>query len=189
MNKSLEDFTFKNHGTYPIEQIKNIVNSFTNEWFQNLDRQIAFKEHKTTLTYFLADYPLTWSPGEPYVGSINYPDSELWQLVLPLIHRLESLHDGRVGRVIFPKLKANTNITKHTDQGGYLSVVRRHHIAIVTEPNVRFIVGKDEKNLEPGVVWEINNMKMHRVINESEVDRIHLLVDIIPNKAIGNETV
>lgn len=188
MDKSKEPFTFKNHGTYDIEPIKGIISSFTDEWFQNTERQATFKEHKTTLTYFLAWYPLSWNPGEPYVGTISNPESKLWPHVLPLIQGLEKLHDGRVGRVILPKLEANTAITKHTDQGGYLSVVRRHHIAVITDPKVKFIVGQDEKYLEPGVIWEINNMKMHRVINDSSIDRVHLLIDIIPNKAIGNET-
>lgn len=189
MNKSLEDFTFKNHGKYNIEPIKCIINSFTEEWFQNIDRQTAFKEHRTTLTYFLAEYPLSWNPGDPYVGSITYPDSKLWGCVLPLVQKLEELHDGKVGRVILPKLKAGTNITKHIDQGGYLSVVRRHHIAVITDPDVKFVVGQDEKHLEPGVVWEINNMKMHRVLNDSKIDRVHLLIDILPNKAIYHETI
>jgi hypothetical protein len=189
MNKSLEDFTFKNHGTYPIEDIKETIDGFTDEWFQNLDRQTAFKEHSTTLTYFLAEYPLSWNPGEPYIGLVVNPNSRLWGQVLPLVSRLENIHEGKVGRVIVPRLKANTSITKHTDQGGYLSVVRRHHIAITTHPDVRFTVGKEEKYLEPGVIWEINNMKMHRAVNGSEIDRVHLLIDIIPNKAIENATI
>jgi hypothetical protein len=36
-----------------------------------------------------------------------------------------------------------------------------------------------------GECWEINNMQYHEVINDSEEDRIHLIIDIIPNEYIG----
>jgi aspartyl/asparaginyl beta-hydroxylase (cupin superfamily) len=36
--------------------------------------------------------------------------------------------------------------------------------------------------MKEGECWEINNNKIHRVANNSEMDRIHLTIDIIPNQ-------
>ena len=33
-----------------------------------------------------------------------------------------------------------------------------------------------------GECWEINNTRLHSVENNSDIDRVHLLIDIMPNK-------
>jgi aspartyl/asparaginyl beta-hydroxylase (cupin superfamily) len=48
-----------------------------------------------------------------------------------------------------------------------------------------FGVGDEEINMAVGDCWEINNSKIHYVNNYSEVDRIHLLVDILPVRELG----
>ena len=44
-----------------------------------------------------------------------------------VIDELESIHNGKIGKVMFVKLKAKNNIIKHWDSTEYLNVVRRHH--------------------------------------------------------------
>ena len=38
-----------------------------------------------------------------------------------------------------------------------------------------------------GECWEINNTRLHAVENNSKIDRIHLLIDIMPNIEIGKK--
>jgi hypothetical protein len=38
-----------------------------------------------------------------------------------------------------------------------------------------------------GECWEINNSRIHYVNNGSKIDRVHLLIDIMPNKEIGKK--
>ena len=43
-----------------------------------------------------------------------------------------------------------------------------------------FTVGEEEKNMRVGEMWEINNNdKSHSVINGSDIDRVHLILDYI----------
>jgi len=43
---------------------------------------------------------------------------------------------------------------------------------------VIFTVGGESKNLEEGYIWEIKNTeKIHSVINNGQIDRIHLIID------------
>ena len=52
--------------------------------------------------------------------------------------------------------------------------------------DVYFYVDDGVLNMLEGECWEINNMKSHEVINNSDEDRIHLMIDIIPNKYIND---
>jgi quercetin dioxygenase-like cupin family protein len=172
--------------TINVSNIKDLVNSLTGEqWLENTSRQTSFNNHSTTQTYFLADYFLGWEKNTAYESKIVHPESPLWEAVLPVVQMLEEYHDGRVGRVILPKLLAGGIISAHRDSGDYLEAVHRHHIAIVTNENVSFMVDDETINMREGEIWEINNNMIHEVENMSDQDRVHLLIDIIPNKFLA----
>jgi hypothetical protein len=109
-------------------------------------------------------------------------DRELYNIVLPIIGELERQHDGTHGRVFLAKLPAKKAITPHADWQEYLLVSRRNHIPVITNANVHFTVGDETKVMAAGEVWEINNSKVHSVVNDGEDDRVHLIIDIIPNE-------
>ncbi len=87
------------------------------------------------------------------------------------------------------KLPAGKNIDKHFDGGSYLSVAKRHHIPIITNNKVWFTIDGEKKHLAEGEIWEIDNTKEHEVQNLGDKDRVHLIVDIIPNMFIGKQYV
>jgi tetratricopeptide (TPR) repeat protein len=48
---------------------------------------------------------------------------------------------------------------------------------------VDFFVGGEKKNMRAGELWEINNGLAHAVENRSDQDRIHIIIDWMPNYA------
>ena len=62
---------------------------------------------------------------------------------------------------------------------------RRHHVPIITSEQTLFGVGTEKINMLEGECWEINNTRFHSVENDSDIDRVHLLIDIMPNSEIG----
>ena len=57
-------------------------------------------------------------------------------------------------------------------------MVNRVHLPIVTDDEVLFYVGGEERHLKEGEIFEINNHNdLHWVRNNSKIDRIHLLID------------
>ena len=185
MLKLNEVFKFKYHKNYDIDKIKNEILKIEEKWLEDTSRQELFEVHKETTTVFLADYPIDWKLYSGYAGTVRDPESLLWKLVEPIVKDLENIHGGKVGKVIFPKLSANKNISPHTDGGSYLGVVRRHHIPIITNKDVLFHIEDESLYMEVGECWEINNSKMHHVTNNSNEDRIHLIIDIVPEYCIG----
>ena len=55
------------------------------------------------------------------------------------------------------------------------------HIPIITNDKVVFAVGGQEKYMQVGELWEINNELVHTVANHGDEDRIHLIIDWVPN--------
>jgi len=86
-------------------------------------------------------------------------------------------------------LPSRSIIGPHVDnQDAYFDLVKRTHLAIISDDEVRFIVGGEDKNIKEGEIFEINNNeKLHEVKNNSEIDRIHLLTDWLTIKGERNE--
>jgi len=85
---------------------------------------------------------------------------------------------SRLGRVMIVNLKPGGVITSHIDEGLYAASYRRFHLPLVTNPNVRFTVGNVTRHLKEGLLYEILNKQLHSVINDSDEDRLHLIMDM-----------
>ncbi len=179
-----DSFNFIKYKNFNVDKIKSIIEKFSEEWHINTARQNRSETHKHTLSYQIYEADLHWDKSKPYVVDQKSYNQELIDLLEPIILDLERSHNGKRGQVLLIKLPAGSTIRRHTDSGDYLMLARRHHIPIITSSNTVFGVGDEEINMGVGECWEINNSKTHYVTNYSEVDRIHLLVDIMPSKEL-----
>jgi len=85
-------------------------------------------------------------------------------------------------QVAFTKLPGKKIISPHTDCSSKCSYPHRIHVVIKSDSNVIFYINKIAHNFKEGEIVEINNMEEHGVINDSNEDRIHLLIDLINSK-------
>ena len=104
-------------------------------------------------------------------------------------------------RVRFMKIKANSGIGKHSDRidkdfGIEDGNIIRIHVPIRTNGQVEFYLweGKEKlvNYLEVGHYYYVDVRAPHAVTNNSDVDRIHLVIDVYVNdeirKLLGVET-
>ena len=104
-------------------------------------------------------------------------------------------------RVRFMKIKANSGIGKHSDRidkdfGIEDGNIIRIHVPIRTNDQVEFYLweGKEKLTnyLEVGHYYYVDVRAPHAVTNSSDVDRIHLVIDVYVNveirKLLGIET-
>lgn len=182
INKSEENFNYKFHGQFDVSEISKCLNSYSDKWLRRA--RDGFSETKS---FFVYDHPIIWSVKEDFKPKIIDKNKEMQDLLKPLISHLEAIHDGKVGKCLFVKLPAGENVDAHVDKMNYLGVVRRHHVAIETNDQVLFFIDNEPKNMKVGECWEINNNRNHAVKNLGQTDRIHLLIDIMPNKFINND--
>jgi len=165
-------------GKIKINNIKNIVNSFNDELWNNFSfRQKTFEVHKETKTI-----PLIFDTDFRLKDPTYLNEYEIFKNEFKLLkNKLTKIYGkGFIIRAILVMLKSNSKIDRHIDSGESLSVCHRVHIPIITNKNVLFEIDNEIKNLKEGEMWEINNSeKIHSVVNNSDADRIHLIVDWI----------
>jgi hypothetical protein len=83
-----------------------------------------------------------------------------------------------LGRVSLIRLLAGKVINQHIDFGAYYQHYQRFHVPLITNPQVLFTGEHESLHLPVGHVYRLDNLQMHGVRNDSEQDRVHLVVDI-----------
>jgi quercetin dioxygenase-like cupin family protein len=79
-------------------------------------------------------------------------------------------------------LAAGGRILPHVDPGGgFEDGVARLHVPIITDPRVLFHIDGETIHFSAGQTWYMNANCTHAVDNDSEIERIHLVIDCIPN--------
>jgi len=186
--KALESFNFKLINKYDINDILKIIDSFDVEWRLDTSRQNQeYTAHTKTNTYYIKSIAPNWNKGKDLKVFPLANNIKLLSLVNDICKDLEKVHDGICSIAMVVKLLPESEIRPHVDDTEYLQLTRRHHIAIKTNDKVLFCVDKECINMKPGECWEINNSKEHFVKNDSNEERIHLIIDIMPNKFLGDK--
>lgn len=182
--KELQDFNFTFITNFNISHVEEYANSLSEEWTLDTSRQDAVYEdrrnpHLYTQTYIIQDHSLLWNFGSDIEPTVK--DEKAADLVKHIVSYLEDVYVGKAARILLIKLEAGKDVSEHTDGGDYLSTVRRVHIPIITDDSVEYVVNKETVVMKKGEGWEINNFKPHYVLNNSDKDRVHLLIDILPS--------
>lgn len=154
----------------------------------NNDRK-NFATHSKTKSHLIYNFPLEWDGNSNIDAEVSTNDLGMTAAVEPLIRLLEEHHNGKRGRVLLVNLPAGEKIPMHADSGIYLQMVHRNHIPIITNDKVMFGVGNTLMSMKENNIYEINNHKTHYVNNDSDFDRYHLIIDVIPFQLPIYETI
>jgi len=169
-------FNFKLYGTINVDCLKDKLNEL--DWDEHTLRQNVAKVHQCTQTL-----EIMWHYESLQTNEVGKIHSNYYALNIDtFLQKLKPIYELNCGkgyflRVLLVKLKANSNIAPHVDKGDSLKNCNRTHIAIITNPKVTFTVGGETKHLREGEIWEIDNTKKHSVDNNSNEDRVHLILD------------
>lgn len=91
---------------------------------------------------------------------------------------MHGVNRGELGRVIITKLPSGKSISPHIDEGDAAEYYPRYHYCVQGEPGSMFIIDHKAQQMRSGEFWQVNNRKMHSVINNSFDDRIHIVIDM-----------
>lgn len=75
------------------------------------------------------------------------------------------------------KLAAGTEVSPHIDFNYHWYSRVRIHVPITTFPEVTFYCGDEQRHMAAGECWIFDSWRQHRVTNESNQDRVHLVID------------
>jgi hypothetical protein len=186
---SKEDPWKINHfGIVNINEIKKETTDYVNEWLIDTSRQETYKPHKDTFMYQLKELDYHWNMVDKIKSTSpnNFKTKEANKEIKKIYETLESLAQGKVIRSELINMVPNSRIKTHKDKGELLYVSRRFHVPIITNEKCIFTVEKESFYLKEGNIYELNNRKYHSVENSSDQNRIHLIVDVLPNAYIKN---
>jgi len=93
------------------------------------------------------------------------------------IQQIIATFDSVIGRSRLMRLEGRSEVPEHSDINYHWYNRVRIHIPVVTDPCVRFICNHREINMQPGETWIFDTWKLHQVINQNDIVRIHLVID------------
>ena len=82
-----------------------------------------------------------------------------------------------LGRSRLMKLAGNAEVSTHVDFNYHWYTRVRIHIPIITNENVIFHCADEQRQMQAGECWIFNSWRRHRVVNASNEERIHLVLD------------
>ncbi len=111
--------------------------------------------------------------------SIDYPAyailSEARQMIMGLMAYVQG---ERLGRVMINKIAPGGKIFPHADTPEHTNYYTRFHIVLQSAPGCFIRAENEQLEMRGGDVFWFNNKLEHEVINNSNVDRISMVIDI-----------
>ena len=155
-------------------------------WHEDEYRQETYDVHRQTESIVLVFVSLdSW----PQIDVIKEPGwDRLATVAVPLMHDIIQRcypPGGAIIRAMAAKLLAGGKITPHVDSHPSFHKGHRIHVPITTNPRVRFMIDGQPYQLKVGEAYEINNQKMHSVMNKGDEDRITFIFDYVPPELIA----
>lgn len=106
-------------------------------------------------------------------------DHPIWPIAMAEVNKLERHYNADVKHAVLHGLEPGKEIANHTDHSDVFAVANRVHLSITTDPGVKFFIDGGEYHFPAGKFFELNNKVPHSVVNNSNVFRVHLVVDLL----------
>src|SRR5579862_4166118 len=151
-------------------------------WNEHANRQKDYEVHRQTQSIVLLFADIDDWPDLKVVRQQGW--DRLAGVAAPLMDSIIARWyppGGRFIRAMVAKLPPGARIDPHRDRHPSFACGHRIHVPITTNPGVRFSVDGRPHSLQVGQAYEINNIKVHSVINRGSTDRIHFIFDYIPS--------
>lgn len=115
----------------------------------------------------------------PEADELNYGIRN--NLVTGIFEEILNMFESRITRVRLAYLKSNFSIKPHIDYDP--SYIVRYHIPILTNENCKMHVIRNNKEyvsnfLADGRIYFLNAGHLHWASNNSDIDRLHLIIDV-----------
>ena len=116
-------------------------------------------------------------PGNESLADAMAPTPEL--LRCPYLVQVLASFGAVLGRTRLMRLAGQAEVSAHVDADYYWTERVRVHVPIRTQPGVRFLCGGEATHMAEGECWIFDTWREHRVVNEAEEQRIHLVADTV----------
>lgn len=160
-----EDTFLRHYPQGPFGEVDSIMLRFPVKQTDLTDEQI--EQYKQNLL-----------PGFDQHESIDYPPYAILPEARQIVMQVFAAVGGeRLGRVMINRIAPGGRIFPHADTPEHVKYYSRFHVVLQSKPGVFFRAGHEEAYWEPGAVFWFDNSLEHEIRNNSDADRIHLVMD------------
>lgn len=107
-----------------------------------------------------------------------YPASYVLPVRTYMYPLMEIVDGDRLGRCVITRMGPNTKIDSHKDMGAPVGYYQRFHLALQNAEGAVFKCGDEEFTPQTGDLFIVANQRDHEVINNSDIDRITMIIDV-----------
>jgi hypothetical protein len=177
-------------GNVDTGELKELVLELTEEqWNEFSVRHMRYEVHRNTrmipLVYdpdFRHSHP-TRLPAlqtfEPAMRAALAMTAEYYETSESGAELVKQYGLGYFIRATLVRLMAGCDISEHRDLNFSLTHSHRIHLPIISNDAVSFSVGSKTLHMREGEIFEINNRRLHSVMNNGAEDRVHLILDFV----------
>lgn len=166
----------------PVAPILAEIAANPGEWSRHTLRQdYPGSAHADTRAIFLRWAP-EWTPESIFdsTDSVDYPAASVFAETMRIVGRCALLAGAtEIGRVMLVGLRPGGVVTPHTDEGRYADHFDRFHLAVQSDWSSVLWVGKEWAMALPGELFWFDHKLKHHASNDSDAERIHLIMDFV----------
>ena len=135
-------------------------------------RSNKFETHESTRSILFR-----WTEREAW-PKLTPQKYDMWHEKEDAIKKLCSLVSNNLPlNFMIAELEANSEVHKHYDAHPFFAWARRIHVPLYVPEGIKFILDDTQVPLKAGTMFEISNTRYHEVINPSNENRYHIIMD------------
>jgi len=115
--------------------------------------------------------------GNPH-DSFWYPSSELLGIKDICYDLMRMANGDELGGVLITRIPAGSTCRPHTDPGWHARRYEKYGVQITSAPGQKFCFEGEELETKPGDIFWFDNQYLHWVTNETNYERITMIVCI-----------
>jgi len=132
-------------------------------------------------------YALDWSVAQVPHTSDWYPIIDHYPLIKTYCFALQRLMRKRyLGGILITKIPAGVECRGHIDTGWHAAHYEKYALQITSAPGQYFWVESTKLETQPNQIYTFDNSKLHGVKNNTDYDRITLIVCMSDFNPISN---
>lgn len=153
-------------------------------WLINTARQTTIKVQQNTNNIHLrkAVRRPDFLNSQDNQETITTPEAARFPKIMAFMEDLARERSGSLSRATIVRLKPQSAVYRHIDNGTYYFIRDRFHLVLYSTAGSVLISGDEEVRMQTGDLWWFDNKQHHEAHNSSQEWRIHLIFDILPDK-------
>ncbi len=179
MKKIMKPQTYRDLGKYDVAELVDLVARLPDSlWAIEDDR----KENRFDVFHHTQHIIFRFPPGNR--DHTEYYTNPIWAVwrerLRPLMDAITAQYahkERRYSKIMLARLLAGCEIDQHFDGAGSNLYTHKVHVPLISGPGATFTIEGDERHLEVGRAYEVNNIVRHAARNDGDVHRVHLIFE------------